>query len=211
MRLGHGATTTNFCTVPNKIIWVKMGKRSRFQLGTFYQHNALESIILYGALTVDMTIWTQLFQQCASLTGIVVPKRVVFNSTTHFDTCYSLRECVIPVKGSLSIPPGLINCNSLANLIIPDGYNSYADGAVTSATALRAFTQYSSPSTSFPLKLQYLYCMTKLVIPSTATTYTASAFTNCYSLSEFTFPPNTSAIPANMLDFRSWFYSLDLY
>lgn len=145
----------------------------------------------------DVTMGQQVFNNCSSLSSIVLANGVKIGSASQlFNYCSCLKAIVFPnTASSDSIPTeGLYNCTSLRWVAIPSSMGSSGTSAFYGCGALESVYIPSSWAT-FPQALfQNCYSMTSLNIPDSITYIGSSALTNCYSLEPLTFPSGVTTL-----------------
>lgn len=126
-----------------------------------------------GIITFDKDI-TEIgnyaFQECTSLTQIIIPNSVTFIGNKAFSKCSSLTDVQIP-NSVKTLGDAFCYCSSLVNVSIPDNV------------------------TIIPSQLFYgCSSLSKINIPNNVTVIGQSAFYGCSSLSEITLPDNVTDI-----------------
>ena len=111
------------------------------------------------------TIGANAFKDCLKLDNLIIPNTVTSCNTSAFANCASLKNVTINTMNSevLSVVKDLANANNKMNLTIGEGVTSIGDSVFEGCTGLRGIT-----------------------IPSTVTTCSTTAFTNCPNLKNIT-------------------------
>ena len=134
----------------------------------FDQCYTLSNVVLLDSVT---SIGTSAFYECNGLTSITIPDSVTSIGENAFSYCPSLTSVTIP-NSVTSIGSGAFNsCSSLTSVTIPNSVTSIGSGA-----------------------FGYCYSLTSVTIPNSVTSIGSGAFGYCYSLISVTI--NRTSPPA---------------
>ena len=152
--------------------------------GTQTQRNMLMYLFIGNNVS---SIGNYAFQNCYSLTNIVIPESVLSIGNYAFQNCYSLTSIVIPESVSSIGRAAFNNCYSLTSIVIPESVSSIGNYA-----------------------FQNCYSLTNIVIPESVSSIGNYAFQNCDSLTSIVIPESVSSIgdsitSANCYSFNSCF------
>ena len=111
------------------------------------------------------------FEDCASLTSIIIPDSVTSIGSYTFDGCSSLKSITIPDSVTSIETGAFYNCSSLTSITIPDSVTSIWTGAFENCTSL-----------------------TTITIPDSVASIRGDAFENCTSLTTITIPDSVTSI-----------------
>jgi hypothetical protein len=125
------------------------------------------------------------FNNCYSLTSIVIPNSVTSIGASVFNNCYSLTSVVIPA-GVMSIGASAFNnCYSLTSVVIPNSVTSIGNNAFSTCYSLTS-TVISAGVTSIGQgTFYYCFSLTSIVIPAGVTSIGTYAFETCRSLKTY--------------------------
>ena len=119
----------------------------------------------------SINIGTYAFQNCSSLSNIIIPSSVTNIGTYAFSYCSSLSSITIPSSVTSIGTNTFSRCYSLSNIILSNSVTSIGNGA-----------------------FQYCYSLSSITIPSSVTSLVGSVFTYCSSLSSITIPNKVTSI-----------------
>ena len=129
---------------------------------------SLSSIVIPDSV---ISIGEKAFYYCSSLSSIVIPDSVTSIGYGAFENCTLLNNVVIP-HGVTSIESNTFyRCISLSNIVIPDSVTSIGSMAFFSCKSLKS-----------------------IMIPKNVTSIEDGTFYSCTSLSNFEIPENISSI-----------------
>ncbi len=122
------------------------------------------------------------FQDCISLTEIVIPESVTRISNHAFQGCESLTEIVIP-NGVTSIgTQAFAWCSSLTEIVIPNGVTRIEHGAFEYCSSLTEIVIPESVTWIDSNAFKYCSSLTEIVIPNSVTSISGDTFTGCTNL-----------------------------
>lgn len=178
--------------------WATASAQTTAMSATFYDCQALQSLIFPNTAASGSVFTTDsTFTFCASLTSMVLPEYFNFtNGASLFQNCYSISSIVLPtsvptntsfasafsncnnlqnitlpttVGASINLQAAFTNCRSLSNVVIPQSYN--ITGLASTFESCRSLNSVTFPTGS------------QNSIGSLART-----FYDCYSIQSVTFP-----------------------
>ena len=185
--------------------------------------NSVIKITTYGLKTIRfkdstiISIASQAFSGCHSLTSVVIPQGVTSIGSYAFGVCYSLTSVVIPQGAtsigdnafegcysltSVVIPQGVTSigryafscCYSLTSVIIPQGVTSIEDRAFGSCYSLTSVVIPQGVTSIGGYAFAYCYSLAYVVIPQGVTSIGGNAFRDCYSLTSVVIPQGVTSI-----------------
>jgi uncharacterized repeat protein (TIGR02543 family) len=161
-----------YAAIGDYTITIECAGNYRFYTYIFNNNAAYNSSLLNCYLGKNVTsIGPYTFQQCFSLTSIVIPDGVTSIEPYTFYQCFSLTSIVIPdVVTSIGLY-AFYQCYSLTSIVIPDG-----------VTSIEPYTFYQC------------YSLTSIVIPDVVTSIGLYAFCHCFSLTSIVIPDVVTSI-----------------
>ncbi len=130
-----------------------------------------KDITSFNELKYFTAIKTVNFQNCSTLTSIIIPSGVTSIGEYAFEGCKSLTSITIPNSVTSIETRTFRNCTSLTSVIIPNSVTSIGFGAFEGCSSL-----------------------TSANIPNSVTSIKAWAFGGCSSLTTVTIPNNVTSI-----------------
>lgn len=132
---------------------------------------------------------------CSSLKSLDLPNSITLIGQSAFSDCKKLETISMPINLQGSIPTYcFFNCNSLKEVIIPDGISKIERNAFDGCTSL---TNVRFPNDLYSIEAEaFQNCkkLTNLVLPERINSIGISAFNNCESLGTITFPSTLQSI-----------------
>ncbi len=161
---------------------------------TFNECSSLTSVILPSGVE---SIKNQAFCYCKSLESIIIPDSVTEICDYAFSECSSLK--------SLTLPDSLISvgiaafsgCSSITSIIIPSNVKNIGDNAFAFCTSLSKATISHGVTAISELFFYGCTSLKTVTIPTTVTSIGKSAFYGCKSLENIT-------IPSSVTDIGGW-------
>ena len=151
---------------------------------------SLSSVVLPDSVT-SIGAWA--FSGCSDLADIIIPDGVTFIGDYAFMGC-SLSSVVIP-DGVTSIRDGAFaSCRSLSNIVIHDGVTSIGDGAFNECDSLRSVVIPNSVTNIGDNVFQFCSSLNDIVIPDGVTSIGNGAFWGCSSLTDIVIPNSVTSI-----------------
>lgn len=144
---------------------------------------ALSVLDLSGA-TADNgdLIGKEVFEECAKLTSVRLPKNIKSIGNGAFSGCINLKTVVIPDGVTIIDESAFNGCPNLSSVNIPDGVTKINEMAFACCSSL---TSIDIPESVTCIdKAAFFGCsgLTSVVIPDNVTTIEATAFADCTSL-----------------------------
>ena len=177
--------------------------------GTKYGYNA--------SMITDTEIGERAFNDCWSLTNVVIPDSVTSIGNGAFSGCFYLTSIVIP-NGvnhigkyafsecssliSIDIPDGVTEigestfyqCASLTNIVIPDNVTTIGNGAFSQCYSLISITISQGVTEIGGSAFSACSNLASITIPDSVTSIGEMAFFECYSLTNVTIPDSVTSI-----------------
>ncbi|MBQ7882292.1 MAG: leucine-rich repeat protein [Treponema sp.] len=210
-----------------------------FAISSALKENTSVKVNLDLENTTGLTeIGEKAFQDCSSLTSIVIPEGVTSIENYAFSDCSNLASVEIPASvTNISGYSGLAfeGCRNLKNFSVDKNnlrYSSSVDGAILfnrNKSYLIAFPSASGevviPDGVTEIMLSaFQYCsnLTSVVIPEGVTFIGCSAFAFCYNLTSIVIPASVERIMCHafmdcrraevtFMDPTTWYYTSDFY
>ena len=134
------------------------------------------------------------FDDCSSLTSIMIPNSVTSIGDFAFRACSNLISVTIP-NSVTTIGSGAFNsCSSLTSITIPNSVTSIGESAFNSCSSLTSITIPNSVTSIGSSAFSGCSKLTSLTIPNSVTTIGDGAFYNCSSLTSITLPNSVTTI-----------------
>ena len=171
----------------------------KVEYGTLRKFTNMDVINHFGKVKLSKKIkiiGAYAFQNCTSLTKIVIPEGVTKISDRAFQDCTSLTEIVIPSSVTEIGYCAFFNCTSLTKIMIPNSVTEIYDEAFFNCTSL---TEIVIPSSVTEIGYGAFYnciSLTKIVIPNSVTEIYDEAFRDCTSLTKIEIPESVTKIRA---------------
>jgi hypothetical protein len=151
-------------------------------------------------------------KNCASLTGITIPKIATIIGNNAFAECASLASVTIPSSVTSIGECAFFRCASLASVAIPNSVNNIGNGAFFTCTSLISLTLPSSVKSIGERAFYSCENLASITIGSGVTSIKDSAFEECTNLTSVTFKgtiPSISFSKASVFngDLRVKFYA----
>ena len=164
--------------------------------GAFYGCSALVEVNLPSTLIeiLGSNFYGGAFQNCSSLSRIVIPEGVTFIGESAFRGCSSLTEITIP-EGVTSIRESTFyGCSSLTSINIPDGVTSIGGEAFSGCSALTNITIPDSVTSIGQYAFRDCSALTSINIPEGVTSIGGYAFRGCSALTSINIPEGVTSI-----------------
>lgn len=162
-RCFYGCFSLECVTIPNNV--------AAIDTYGFYVCDSLKFAVMPNGLSLG----TSSFEQCGSLTMVVLPSDADYIPSRLFHSCYSLKRLYIPPPSKAVGDYCCQNCYSIREVVLHNTLTKIGVNAFYDCRALGA-----------------------IKIPNSVTTMGGSVFRNCYSLREIVLPPNLSALPSSV-------------
>ncbi len=122
------------------------------------------------------------FEDCATLTSVIIPNTVKSIGWASFAGCTGLTEVVIPNSVTSIAKSAFYACSALKSIEIPDSVTSMGDGVFYECTALESITLGSGITSIGAYAFTRCTSLTEIVIPDSVTTIGEYAFVECAAL-----------------------------
>ncbi len=157
----------------------------------FQDCSSLTSVIIPEGVT---SIRKLAFQDCSSLTSVIIPSSVTSIGINAFSGCSSLTSVTIP-EGVTSIGDYTFSrCSSLTSVTIPEGVTSIGREAFSGCSSLTSVTIPESVTSIGDYAFSGCTSLTSVTIPEGVTSIGREAFSGCSSLTSVTIPENVTSI-----------------
>lgn len=134
------------------------------------------------------------FNECNSLTEVVISGNITNIEGSVFYNCYSLRKVVFP-KGTISFGNSLFyNCKALSEVVFREGVTEIKNNLFANTPALQSVVIPEGVTIIGGGAFSYCYSLSSLSIPEGVESIGDSAFIYCYSLSSLKFPSSVTSI-----------------
>ena len=177
------------CTAIQTVTFEGGGTRDTFDIGgAFDGCSSLATVNFTGDWTeINITIGSNAFHNCASLTSVTIPSSVTSIGGSAFDGCTSLSsfsggssKYQVSADGKLLIE---VNGNSQEIIYVAkSGLSGDYTGIPNSVTSIGSYAFYKCTG------------LTSVTIPSSVTSIGEGAFDNCSGLTEVTIPSSVTSI-----------------
>ena len=140
-----------------------------------------------GVITFDgcvTKIGSFAFQNCSSLTSVIIPNSVTSIGHSAFYECSSLASVTIP-DSVTSIDSAFWGCASLTSVIIPDSVTSIGSYAFWGCSSLASVTIGNSVTSIKASTFKGCISLTSVTIPDSVTSIEDEAFVECSQLTSF--------------------------
>ena len=160
-------------------------------------HRVYANCIRRAELGSNVSIGSNAFYNCHSLTNITIPDGVTSIGSNALNYCYSLISITIP-DGVTSIAGSAFNnCHSLVSITTPDGVTSIGSSAFYNCYGLASITIPDGVTSIWSNAFYNCYCLVSITIPDDVTNIDVNAFYNCYGMAEYHFLGITPPTLAN--------------
>ena len=190
-------------SIPNNEIWYTTEDNNIVELSRYMRkggdYQVLTDIELFGANIVshtyengkgiikcdgDITIITEAFCECTTLTNVIIPNSVISIGFEAFGICTSLTNITIPNSVIEIGDYAFGSCESLTSVTIPDSVTSIGEDAFGCCTSLKEVHIGNSVRIIDGEAFFLCTSLTSVIIPSSVTSIGGYAFGDCTSLTE---------------------------
>ena len=140
----------------------------------------LKTVVITGGTSIGD--WA--FNDCDSLTSIVIPDSVTTIGDFAFDGCTRLTNITFPDSVTSIGYTAFSGCNSLTSIVIPDSVTTIGSSAFEDCTGLTSVTIGNSVTTIGERAFYNCYSLRSITIPASVTTIGERAFSGCFKLVE---------------------------
>ena len=145
-------------------------------------------------LTDPTSIGRSAFQECSSLTSIVIPNSVTSIGSYAFEGCSSLTSIVIPNSVTSIGLAAFRNCSHLTSIDIPNSVTSISYWVFQSCTRLSSCTIGSGVTSIGQSAFEHCSSLTSIDIPNSVTSIGENAFNGCSGLTSCTIGSGVTSI-----------------
>ncbi len=142
----------------------------------------------YTIKSGTISIGSDAFYNCSSLTSITIPDSVTSIGDSAFSYCSSLTSVTIPDSVTSIGYRAFESCSSLTSVTIPDSVTSIGRSAFESCSSLTSVTIPDSVTSIGYRAFSYCSSLTSIIIPDSVTDIGERAFYGCEALEEITLP-----------------------
>ncbi len=169
--------------------------------GTFQNCISLSHVVLPSGIT---GLGREAFSYCISLTSITIPGNVSSIGGRAFEGCESLASITIPNSVTSIGGDAFESCSDLTSITIPNSVTSIGSDAFSDCSSLASITIPSSISSVASGTFGGCSSLASITIPSSVTSIDDSAFAGCSTLASIT---SLAATPPVLEDGGSDFFS----
>ena len=152
---------------------------------------SLTSIVIPNSIT---SISSYAFHNCYSLASVVIPNSVISIGNYAFRYCYSLASIVIPDSVKSINTYAFNNCSSLVSVVIPDSVTSIGTYVFQNCSSLASIVIPNSVKSIGSYAFYGCSSLESIVIPGSVTSIGTNAFQSCYSLASIVIPNSVISI-----------------
>jgi len=138
------------------------------------------------------SIGRKAFNECDSLTSVVIPNGVTSIGSRAFEGCDSLTSVVIPDCVTSIGYHAFAGCDSLTSVVIPNGVTSIGTFAFGSCDSLTSVVIPDSVTIIDSAAFQRCDSLTSVVIPDSVTSFGSMVFSDCPNLTLSVTPYSTA-------------------
>lgn len=162
----------------------------------FLNCKGIESVTVSG----NTKLGNWVFQNCTSLSNVVLMEGLKSLGAGTFDCCTSLSNIIFPHKSLTSIGEYVFSgCTSLTEITIPQSVTNIETGAFLSS----GFTEITIPQNVTSIGVEaFANChnLKKITIPQNLTSIGKAAFSGCNNLEKITIPASVTEIGNNAFE-----------
>ncbi|MBQ9715201.1 MAG: leucine-rich repeat domain-containing protein [Clostridia bacterium] len=169
--------------------------------------SSLKKVVITGGSIIN----SYAFEDCSSLTSIVIPNSVTSIDSSAFRGCSSLESIEIPASITSIGSSAFSGCSSLESIEIPAGVTSIEEAVFAYCSSLTSVEIPASITSIGERAFRDCSSLTSIVVPNNVTSIGTYAFTDCTSLESITLPfigdnPNGSGTIdiKNIFDYRTY-------
>ena len=140
---------------------------------------SLTSIVIPGGVT---SIGSSAFSSCSSLTSITLPDSITSIDDSTFNACASLTSITIPGGVTSISNRALAYCPKLTSITLPDSIRSIGSGAFSGCSQLASINIPESVTILESSTFSSCSSLTSIIIPASITSIRIYAFDYCLNL-----------------------------
>lgn len=159
--------------------------------GAFQDCVSITSVIIPKGVT---TIWHSAFEGCSSLISVDIPDSVQSIEMRAFMGCSFLTSIVIPEGVTTIRSATFYGCLSLSSVVVPDSVTSIESQAFRNCSSLTSINIPDNVTTIGLDAFSLCTSLTSIIIPEGVTTIPAWAFWGCSSLTSVVIPDSVTSI-----------------
>ena len=134
------------------------------------------------------------FDDCKTLTSVVIPEGVTTIGERAFNACVNLREVSIPSSVTTILLYAFRDCSGLTSVVIPSSMTTIGEGIFDGCSSLTSVTIPEGVTTIEYGPFSGCSGLTSVVIPSSVTKIGISAFSGCSGLTSVVIPSSVTTI-----------------
>ena len=157
-------------------------------------------VVIQSSITVEGKEYTvasiggYAFENCRSLTSVIIPNSVTSIGESAFYFCSSLTSITIPNSVTSIGSSAFAHCSSLTSVTIPNSVTSIGDGAFAWCSGLTSITIPNSVTSIGDYAFRECRGLTSVTIPNSVTSIGERAFSDCSGLTSVTIPNSVTRI-----------------
>ena len=134
------------------------------------------------------------FNNCSSLTSVIIPNIVSSIGNSAFSNCIGLTSVIIPNSVFDIGNDAFSGCSSLTSVTIGNSVTSIGDSAFGGCSSLTSVTIPNSVTSIGSRAFEYCNRLTSVTIPNSVTSIGSRAFEYCNRLTSLTIPNSVTSI-----------------
>ena len=151
---------------------------------------SLKTVIITGGTSIERGA----FENCCTLTSIMIPNSVTSIGDSAFQGCTGLTSITIPDSVTIIGGSAFYDCTGLTNITIPDSVTIIGDSAFYDCTGLTNITIPDGVTSIGDSAFEWCYSLTSITIPDSVTSIGNYAFMGCTGLTNITIPDSVTSI-----------------
>jgi hypothetical protein len=145
-------------------------------------------------INVSNSVDDHAFEECRSLTEVVLPRSIATIGVGAFRECSALKALTLPSFLTFIDDHAFENCMALREVVLPNELTHVGVGAFSGCTALTTMTLPNSLTCINAMAFQMCVRLTAITLPNSLARIGEGAFVGCISLTTLTLPNSLSHI-----------------